>query len=202
MIEEEAQAWLRGRYDAATVERLSRFASMVIEENNRQNLIAPSTVEQIWSRHLVDSAQLVLLAPEGGTWLDIGTGGGFPGIVVAVVRSEPVILVEPRRRRAEFLSRCVDELRLRNTEVVPRKVEAVDITADIISARAVASVENLLHAAQGCATTATRWLLPRGRLEEGELRQLRQRWGGVFHVEQSLTDAESSILVLDRVSRR
>lgn len=203
MTEEEAQAWLRTHFGDVAIERLAAFAALVIEENAAQNLISPSSMAQIWSRHILDSAQLVPLAPDSGAWLDIGTGGGFPGMVVALLRPQPIALVEPRRKRAEFLARCVDQLALGDRVTVQAsRVETVRASADVISARAVAAVENLLQSAAACAKKSTRWLLPRGRFAEADLVQLRQRWGGLFHVEQSLTDAGSSILVLDRVSRR
>jgi len=86
--------------------------------------------------------------------------------------------------------------------VHPTKVESVTATARIISARAVASLENLLRGAAHCATTETRWLLPRGRLDEAEITALQKPWHFMFHVEQSVTNPESSIVVLDRVRAR
>ncbi|HEU0045518.1 16S rRNA (guanine(527)-N(7))-methyltransferase RsmG [Sphingomonas sp.] len=202
MTEEQAQDWLRDRFGVAAFGRLQQLNLMVAEENGRQNLVAPSTFEVMWNRHILDSAQLVPLAPSSGTWIDVGTGGGFPGLVVAILRNDPVILVEPRRKRADFLVRCVAELGLAGTTVHATRVEQVSDIAMTISARAVASIENILHAAAGCATMATRWLLPRGRFAEADRAQLKRHWRGVFHVEQSLSDAGSSILVLDGVSRR
>ena len=203
MTEDEARGWITERFAAEAVDQLAAFGGMVTAENEQQNLISPASVAHLWSRHILDSAQLAPLAPAQGLWLDVGTGGGFPGMVVAIIRPQPTLLVEPRRRRAEFLARCVDLLGLgKHVTVAASKVETITTQADVISARAVAALENLLQSAQGCAKRNTRWLLPRGRFGEADLAQLRQRWAGVFHVEQSLTDAGSSILVLDRVSRR
>ncbi len=203
MSDEEAQHWIAQRYGPAAIPLLQQLIDLVRGESERQNLIAPSTVDRIWTRHVLDSAQLVPLAPVPGIWLDIGTGGGFPGLVVAALRREPTLLVEPRRRRADFLAHCVVELGMTgHVEVKVCKVESVSCHAAVISARAVTSVENLLRAASPCATIATRWLLPRGRLDNAELLHLRQNWRGVFHVEQSLTCAQSSILVLNEVNRR
>lgn len=202
MTGEEAQHWLAERFGADAVGRLSHFVELVRDENRRQNLISPASVEQIWTRHVLDSAQLVQLAPAQGTWLDIGTGGGFPGLVVGLLRPTATILVEPRKRRAAFLEHCLTALGLDWVRVVATKVESVTTQVAIVSARAVAPVENLLRAALPCATRTTRWLLPRGRFTEADLAQLRQRWQGVFHVEQSLTDPDSTILIADRVSPR
>lgn len=203
MTDDEAQCWIRDRFGAEPVARLQRFVDLVRDENQLQNLISPASVDGIWSRHVMDSAQLVPLAPTAGNWLDVGTGGGFPGMVVALLRPQPTLLVEPRRRRAAFLEQCADALGLTHqVTVTTRKVEQVEVKAMVISARAVASIENVLHAALACATDDTRWLLPRGRLFDADVAQLRERWRGVFHVEQSLTDPTSSILVAEEVRPR
>ena len=203
MTDDEARIWLRERYGPEPLELLSAFVAMVVDENKRQNLISPASALRIWTRHVLDSAQLVRLAPAKGTWLDIGTGGGFPGIVVALLRPEPTMLIEPRRRRADFLWDCAARLGLtKRVEVIDARVETVAVLAEVISARAVASVEKLLQCALQCAKNDTRWLLPRGTFTESDLRQLRRGWSGLFHVEQSMTDDRSSILVLEQVSRR
>jgi 16S rRNA (guanine527-N7)-methyltransferase len=198
VTEEEALSWTSDRYDDQLVERLRTFAMMVIEENDLQNLISPASIASIWSRHIVDSLQLLPLAADTqGTWLDIGTGGGFPGMVVAIARGGPTILVEPRRKRAAFLERCAAELGLNEVRVSASKVEQVQATAGIISARAVASVENLLRAAMHCATRHTRWLLPRGSIDGDELTAVASTFRMMFHVEQSVTATGSLIVILE-----
>ena len=199
MTEDEARAWFVGRFGDAKTAIVETFLNTVSEENGRQNLISPASVATIWSRHGVDSAQLLFHVKhsEGG-WLDIGTGGGFPGMIVAILGDGPVTMVEPRRKRAEFLQQCVERLGLSHATVRAAKVEAVEGRFSTISARAVASVEKLLQAAEHCATPETRWILPRGRIEAEELARLQRDRTRVFHVEHSLTDPQSSILIVDR----
>lgn len=202
MNEEEARSWIEARFGPTAAALLDRYASLVVAENERQNLIAPSTIVSIWVRHLLDSAQLVPLAFNKGVWIDIGSGAGLPGIVVAILRPAPILLVEPRRQRAAFLTHCRDELALGWVDVRVTKIEAVAQRAAVISARAVAPVEKLLQAAAACSTNTTRWLLPRGRFGPKDLAALRQRWGGLFHMKQSVTDPASTILVCDGPARR
>lgn len=196
MTEADARVWVEERFGAAVTEKLACFAEDVCNENQRQNLISPATIPTIWSRHIVDSLQLIGLARRPGPWLDIGTGGGFPGLVLAIAGVSPVTLVEPRRKRAAFLQACVDRYALSNVMVAASKVEQIQTRAATISARAVASVENLLRAAAHCATPDTQWLLPRGSVDPQELAQSAERHGMMFHVEQSLTQTGSAIVVL------
>ena len=199
MTEDDARALMTEGFGAARTERVAAFLEMVVAENGRQNLIAPSTVETIWVRHGLDSAQLMFHVEHStGEWLDIGTGGGFPGVVIALLFDGAVTMVEPRRKRATFLQDCIDRLGIPSARVLACKIEAVDGRYDIISARAVASVEKLLQAAEHCATSDARWILPRGRIEPDQLSALRRNRSRMFHVEHSLTDPNSSILIVDR----
>lgn len=174
---------------------------MVVQENGRQNLIAPATEATIWSRHLLDSAQLVTWKGSARSWLDIGTGAGFPGMVVALIADLPVTLVEPRTRRVEFLTNAVASLGLAHVTIVRGRVEALPAAPyDVISARAVAPLESLLAMTTHVRTAATRLIFPRGRSGAGEIATARQRWQGMFHVEHSVTDPESLIVIADGVN--
>lgn len=200
MTEDEARDWVVTGFGQEVAERLDAFVAMVASENALQNLVAPSTIPTIWSRHVVDSLQLLNLSKVKTSWLDIGTGGGFPGLAIALAHDLKMDLVEPRKRRSEFLQACAGRLGIADRVTVhTAKVQNVAIVADVISARAVGTIQNLLRAASHCATKETRWLLPRGRLVEGELIALRKHWRLMFHVEHSVTDPESAIVVLNQV---
>lgn len=204
MTEEEARGWAVARFDAAAIARLDALAGIVATENERQNLVSRSTLPAIWERHILDSVQLAPFAPEGdGLWLDIGTGAGFPGLAMAAVQPDrPFLLVEPRRLRADFLRQAAATLGLDQVDVFTGKVESVETPAAVISARAVAQVDALLESAFQCARKGTVWLLPKGRAAREEVARAQQRWQGVFHVEQSITDMESSIVIASKVRRR
>jgi 16S rRNA (guanine527-N7)-methyltransferase len=197
--EEEAKERVRSLVDATGFTRLEQLVSLVLSENERQNLIARSTVAFVWSRHVLDSVQLLRWGdPRAGSWLDIGTGGGFPGLAVAAASNGETILVEPRRLRSAFLAAAVDCIGLTHSRVVTTKVEGLTAEAATISARAVAPVEKLLQAAGHCATPTTRWLFLRGRLPDGERQALARVPRLMFHVEQSLSDPESVVLIANR----
>ncbi len=120
VTEDEARAYVAGLTDAEGMARLEQFAALVLAENQQQNLIAKATEPHLWQRHIADSAQLTqnvsretFGANAGGPWLDLGSGPGFPGLVIAALHPNmPVVLVESRARRVEFLNRAIEALRL------------------------------------------------------------------------------------------
>jgi 16S rRNA (guanine527-N7)-methyltransferase len=182
-----------------TVEKLERYAALIREENARQNLVSRSTLDTLWDRHIIDSAQLVRFEPHAGaSWLDIGSGAGLPGLVIACLVSGPVTLVEPRRLRAEFLQRAAAALGL-DVAVHLSKAEALRGRFDSITARAVASVDRLLHLSAHLAHSGTSWVLPKGKSAHSELAEARRNWHCEAKVAPSVTDPQSAILVLSKV---
>ena len=185
-----------------TIERLEAYVALVSEESRRQNLVSASTLGDIWDRHIRDSAQLIRFEPyAGASWVDIGSGAGLPGIVIACLVDGPVTLVEPRRLRADFLHRVSESLGLR-AHIVNARVERVEGAFDAITARAVAPLSGLLEISHHLSTGKSRWVLPKGRNAQSELAEAERAWQGMFHVEQSLTDADSKIIVASNVKAR
>lgn len=204
MTEEEARQWVRDRYGVSRETQLARFVELIVAEAERQNLVSAATLPLIWSRHIVDSAQLVPIAGAiQGQWVDIGSGAGFPGLVVALLIDTPVTLIEPRRKRADFLAQAAAALGLASqVRIAACRVEAFSGTAEVISARAVAALPDLFAAAAHLSTAKTRWILPKGRSAREEVAIAQRSWHGVFHVEQSLTDPDSLIILAEKVVRR
>ncbi|WP_423606257.1 16S rRNA (guanine(527)-N(7))-methyltransferase RsmG [Sphingomonas sp. MS122] len=202
MTEDDARAWVRDRYGVSRETLLAAFVSRLREEAGRQNLIAPSTLEQIWTRHIVDSAQLLGAAPDKGLWLDIGSGAGLPGMVIAMLRDEPIELVEPRKLRTDFLARAATELELSNVAIHTARIERTAGPAAVISARAVASLDALFRIAAHRSTSSTVWVLPKGRNAQSEVEEARRNWHGSFHVEPSITAPDSLIVVAREVRPR
>ncbi|MDE8651781.1 16S rRNA (guanine(527)-N(7))-methyltransferase RsmG [Novosphingobium album (ex Liu et al. 2023)] len=197
--EAAAKAWLRTlpACDDLAIERLERLVALLREENARQNLVSEASLEQVWQRHIADSAQLLTHVPrETSPWLDLGTGAGFPGLVVATLLPETEVrMIESRARRVDWLERARCDLGLDSAVVIGERLENVPaFTAKVISARAFAPLERLLALSARFSTSDTHWLLPKGRSAVQELRDLR-KWRHMFHVEQSLTDPDAGIIV-------
>ncbi len=197
--ESQAQDYVRRMADEAAMQRLERFADLLLAENQRQNLISKPSEAHLWERHIADSAQLLEYVPRetSGSWLDLGTGAGFPGIVIAILRPETnVCLVESRARRIEFLQSCVDQLGLANCKVFGERLERLKpFECSVISARAFAPLEKLLRLSAPFSTKATRYVLPKGRSAKHEWEQLKPSIRKLFHVERSRTDDEAGIIV-------
>ena len=196
--EVEARAFCAGLTDTVGMARLERLATMVVEENGRQNLMSKASEGAIWLRHLADSAQLLSHVPRGTSpWLDLGTGAGFPGLVIAAMRPDcEVILVESRKKRVDWLVRAAAELGLGRCRVEGRRLEHVEsFPAAVISARAFAPLVKLLALSARFSTRDTRWLLPKGRSAVQEVASLPAAAAEMFHVEHSVTDAEAGIVI-------
>jgi 16S rRNA (guanine527-N7)-methyltransferase len=202
MTEAEAQRWLQEHLDVSreTLERLERFAVFLKVEAQSQNLIAASTIDTLWTRHIVDSAQLLVhLTPETlpGAWLDLGSGAGFPGIIAALLTDRAVTLVESRARRIDYLHRAVALLDLEDqVTVAGSSVEKLQTAPfSVISARAFAPLPRLLSLSARFSTKKTFWLLPKGRNAAKELEEAAAHWHTDFQVKSSVTDSEAGIII-------
>ncbi len=205
---EDADQWLHETFpdvSRETWERLDAFEALLRAENETQNLVSRGTLDRIRLRHFADSAQLIHFA-EGApaNWLDLGSGAGFPGLIIAALSSHKLTLVESRRLRFEFLRRAADLLTISDrTEIVGAPLERMPgAQFDVISARAFAPLARLLPLAHRFSTENTIWILPKGRSAQSELDQVRDAWQGDFRLEPSLTDPEARIIVAKGVQPR
>ena len=196
--EAEARAYVAGMADAKTIALLDTLVAHLITENEKQNLVSQASLSHVWQRHIADSAQLLAHVPRGtGPWLDLGSGAGFPGIVIALLRPEdPILLIESRRKRIDWLLQMSGVLSLTNCHVVGQRVETIKaFAAGAITARAFAPLDRLLALSAPFSTPSTHWVLPKGRSARQELDCVAQDWLPAFHVEPSLTHSESALLV-------
>jgi 16S rRNA (guanine527-N7)-methyltransferase len=203
MNEQEARAALDVPREA--LDRLETFTQLVKAENARQNLVSATSLDHIWSRHILDSAQLIRFAPaRAASWLDLGSGAGFPGLVIAMLHRSKVTLVEARRLRADFLRQAAEILRLgERVEIVCARAETVPARPfAVISARAFAPLDRLLPLGARFSTEETRWVLPKGRKAESELDAVQSSWQGDFRLEPSVTDPDARIIIASKVRRK
>jgi len=183
---------------------LTRFQAMLAEGNQRMSLVSAASLEGFWDRHAFDCAQLVALAPAARTWVDIGSGAGLPGLVIAMlIKRRPgagVHLVESQTKKCRFLETVAAELSL-PAEVHNARAEDLAIAADVVTARAVARLGRLLEFAQPYLVRGATGLFLKGQNAEAEIAEARRRWR--FHVEQipSRSDPAARILKVERVSR-
>lgn len=198
--EAEARAWLERlpEWSAEAGERLERLVALLVKESARQNLVSATSLAAVWQRHIADSAQLLAHVPRetASPWLDLGTGAGFPGLVIAALRPEcEVLMVESRSRRAGWLEAARIALGLDRAKIVSARLELVPTRKFcVISARAFAPLPRLLELSARFSTADTLWLLPKGRSAPQELQEL-TGWDHLFHVEHSLTDPAAGIIV-------
>jgi 16S rRNA (guanine527-N7)-methyltransferase len=202
MTEAEAIDWLKANLNVSreTMDALESFWAFLKREAESQNLISASTLDHIWARHIVDSAQLLLLTGSSSpqiNWLDLGSGAGVPGLVIALLTKHQVTLVESRARRIDYLQRAIEMLdltpRVRVAGVTLERLETAPYA--VISARAFAPLPKLFDLAARFATNNTLWLLPKGRNAKAEWEGAQAQWDGDFRVMDSVTDQEAGILV-------
>mgnify|MGYP001161470873 CR=1 FL=1 len=197
--EEQARVFSAERCEPGGIERLEQFIPMLAAENDRQNLVSKPSLQNVWTRHIADSLQLLDHVSRGTTmpWLDLGTGAGFPGLALALARpSLRIVLVESRKRRVEWLQGVSDRFQLENCRVVGSRLESVEtLEAGVITARAFAPLGKLLELSARFSTRSTTWLLPKGRSGAIELSEQPPAIRAMFHVEQSATDPSAGILV-------
>lgn len=187
-----------------TFDLLQLYADRLAEASGEQNLISASTLDSLWDRHILDSAQLARFLPyASASLIDIGSGAGLPGIVIAALTEGPVTLVEPRRLRAAFLQETVEALGLsRRVTVRAAKIDKIVGPFDVITARAVAPLDRLLAMGLHLAHSGTIWALPKGRNVNSELAEARRSWQYEVRREASCTDPEAAILVFSKVGAK
>ncbi len=183
-----------------TFEKLELLERELRRWQGIKNLVGPATIDQIWERHIVDSLQLLDLAPDAKTWIDIGSGAGFPGLVLAIAGAErglKVHLVESNSRKCAFL-RQIARLTGSAVTIHEARLETVILgfvgKADVVSARALAALDQLLDWTAPLLKARTIGLFPKGRDVETELTEARKKWTFEAETLPSSTDSSARIL--------
>jgi 16S rRNA (guanine527-N7)-methyltransferase len=195
------------RLSGATADQmadLERFRMLLAERNEVMNLVGPASLPDFWSRHAWDSAQLLKLAPDARAWADLGAGAGLPGLVLAIlgkgVVGFHVDLVESMTTRCRFLSEVVEALRLPAT-VHNARAEDLDLTVEIVTARACAPLHRLLRYAQPYLTAGATGLFLKGQDVVSEMREAARYWEYDADVVPSKSDSRGRIVRVKRLGR-
>lgn len=201
---------LKNVYDAVsreTYEKLLVFERMFLKWNASINLVAPSTLDEFWDRHIIDSAQLASLIEDRQVCVDLGSGGGFPGLVLAILFSDQNAksfnFIESNKKKASFLTLVTAELGL-NATVFAQRIESVyrEIpTADAITSRALADLDLLLTLAFPLLSAAAIAVFPKGREYRVEIEKSRHNWSYDLIEHSSRTSCEGVILEISNVKR-
>ncbi len=209
LAQDRARALALTPVSRETADRLDRFVALLLDWQRRVNLIAPSTEPVLWTRHIADSLQLLPLAPDARVWADLGSGAGFPGLVVACVlaatQGARVHLVESNTKKAAFLREAAATVGLpatihamRIAEFVKKPPEQIDVVA----ARAVAPLADLLAAAYPLLIKGTIGLFPKGQAVEVELTEAAKCWRVQATLAPSRTDPRAQIVIVRGLESR
>ncbi|MDQ2090305.1 16S rRNA (guanine(527)-N(7))-methyltransferase RsmG [Marimonas arenosa] len=190
-----------------TFERLETYAALLEKWNRRINLVARSTLADLWERHIRDSLQVFrLLDHPARRWADLGSGGGFPGLVVAILAAETgnpagTVLVESDQRKATFLRTVLRETGVSAQVIAERIEETSPLSADVVSARALADLATLLGFAGRHLSPGGLCLFPKGRNWKSELQLAREAWHFSYEAIPSQTESQAVVLKIEGLSR-
>lgn len=184
-----------------TLLTLERYVTLLCKWTRAINLVGKSTESEVWDRHIVDSLQLVPLIPSVDTLADLGSGGGLPGLVIAIAKPDlQCTLIEQDQRKAAFLQECVAQLALANTRVLNAEITSVHETFDIITARALAPLADLFALAYPRMGKGATCLFPKGRNFAMEIEQATERWTFTCQRIPSTTDEKAAIIQIGGLS--
>jgi 16S rRNA (guanine527-N7)-methyltransferase len=191
-----------------TETRLDRYVDLLLQWQAKTNLIAPSTIPNLWTRHISDSLQLLTIAPSARTWADFGSGGGFPGVVLACamagISGAMVHLVERNAKKAAFLREALRVTGAPGQVILAEIGESVDSLSgkiDCVTARAVAPLHQLIGFAEPLVQRGAKALFLKGQDVEAELTEATKYWKVSPHLHSSRTGGHGWIVELDRIER-
>lgn len=194
------------RVSRETLEHLDHYVDMLRKWTSKINLVSPSTLQTIWGRHIDDCLQLIDHAPkEFDHWVDLGTGAGLPGLVVAIALEEKgdrrITLIEADHRKCAFLTSVINSLGLGATVITERIEDVEPLSADVISARALAPLDSLLDFTRIHRKPTGVALFPKGQKADSELTSARKNWNVEFVRHASRTSPDACILEIGKFSR-
>lgn len=198
--------WLKTNVSRETSDRLHSYVALIEKWNPRINLVSKASIQDIWDRHIWDSAQVFDVEPVNGHWADLGSGGGLPAIVLAILAKQHVPdaivhMVESDQRKCAFLRTVVRELDL-NAKVISERIEKLpSINANVISARALTDLDGLLGFAHLHGATGSAAIFQKGENWKKELREAQKNWSFHYEEHNSHTNPRAVILKIEEIAR-
>jgi 16S rRNA (guanine527-N7)-methyltransferase len=198
-----AEALVGSLVSRETLARLDRLVVLLLKWQDTTNLIAPSTISEIWTRHIADSLQLLTIVPQARAWADLGSGGGFPGLVIACAMADysgaTIHLVESNQKKSAFLreaARVLSVPAIVHARRIEDFVSAPVQSLDVVTARALAPLEKLMRYASPLLKTGAIGLFPKGQDVEAELTAASKSWTMRTELVPSVTDPQARIVVV------
>lgn len=200
-----ASHWLES-VSRETRDRLEVYVEMLGKWNTSINIVAKSTLNNVWQRHIIDSLQIADVVEEASHWVDLGSGGGLPGLIIAAKKAENspnthITMVESDQRKCAFIAAAADAMNLDVTIQCRRIEESTSRTYDVVSARALASLPSLLDLALPYRHNKTICIFPKGAKADQEMNTALKTWNVNFDTVQSVTDPSSTIFRIQEYSR-
>lgn len=183
-----------------TLERLEAYAALLQTWNKTTNLVGPATIPELWFRHMLDSAQLYPFTQTSPSLVDLGSGAGFPGLVLAILGQADVHLVESDQKKVAFLREASRVARAKPTIHAARAEGLKGLPAALICARALAPVDRLLDLSAKIATPETKFVFLKGQNVEVELTEAHKIWRMEVESHVSRTDSTGRVVILREVS--
>ncbi len=187
-----------------TFSKLEQYAELLTKWNKKINLVSPKTLGELWDRHILDSYQLVeIIPPETPTMADLGSGGGLPGLVIAIARpTMEITLVERDERKCAFLTQAAITLGLPKVRVSNQSIETIQTRYHLVSARALASLDELLALAAPILWEDAFCLFPKGENFAIEIEEAKKRWDFTYQAIPSKTHDSAYIISISKLKPR
>lgn len=182
-----------------TKEKLNIYISLLQQWNKKINLVSNHELDRVWERHVIDSLQLVdYIEPTVKTIADLGSGGGFPGLILALVTNVHITLIESDLRKSVFLREVLRQTQTHATVICQRIEQVNKITTDVITARALASLDQLLDFAKNKLNKNGYCLFLKGKLVQSEIEKAQKKWQINYEAMPSKTSADGIILRINQ----
>lgn len=187
-----------------TIRKLNKYLNLLINWQKKFNLVSRNSLNNVWSRHFLDSFQILNFTKKNNKILDFGSGAGFPGIVCAICSNNYVYLVDSNKKKISFLNEVRKELNLKNVFIYHSRIENLNIEKnfDVICARAVSSLQNLIKYSINLSHIKTKFIFLKGENVEKEIYLTKKKWIFDLEYKKSITSNIGKILIIKNIKKK